>query len=162
MPRCKCHYLFTPFIVLNERAQHGLDLCGLSQLIPCANQAGNGVYFTPSILPTVKSLKDDYISVDLTVGGLCPKIKSLATMYPPLFTISTIGLWDVSRSTRTRSLHTVRGASLLPGLVHQTAAELQVHGPRRDESIPPPGNLPMWLDKYLNKLLNSPKGIVTL
>ena len=37
--------------------------------------------------PTVKSLKDDYIAVYFTVGGLCPTIKSLATIYPPLFTI---------------------------------------------------------------------------
>ena len=57
-----------PPLVLNKQAQHGLDSCGLSLLIPCANQAGNGVYFTPSILPTVKSLEDDYIAVDLTVG----------------------------------------------------------------------------------------------
>ena len=92
MPRCKCHHLSAPFLVLKQRAQHGLDSCGLSQLIPRANQAGNGVYFTPSILPTVKLLKDDYIAVDLTVGGLCPTIKSMAKIYPPLFTISTIGL----------------------------------------------------------------------
>ena len=72
MPRCRCHYLFPPFLVLNQQAQHGLDLCGLSQLIPRANQAGNGVYFTPYVLPTVKFLEDDYIAVDLTVGGFVP------------------------------------------------------------------------------------------
>ena len=122
MPRCKCHHLSAPFLVLKQRAQHGLDSCGLSQLIPRANQAGNGVYFTPSILPTVKLLKDDYIAVDLNVGGLCPTNKSLATIYPTLFTISTIGLQDVSCSSRTRSLHPLRGTFLLP----------------------PPGNFPMW------------------
>ena len=114
MPLCKCHYLFVPPLVVNRRDQHGLDSCGLSLLIPCANQAGNGVYFTPSILLKGKSLEDDYIAVDLTVGGFCPTIKLLATIYPPLFTISTIELRDVSRSTRTRLLHTVRGDSLPP------------------------------------------------
>ena len=75
------------------------------------------------------------------LGGFYPTIKSLAKIYPPLFTILTIELRDVSCSTRTRSLHTVRGASLLlppPGLGHQTAAKQQVHGPQSDESIPPP------------------------
>ena len=72
MPQCKCHYLFALFLVLNQRAQHGLDSCGLSQLIPRANQAGKMVYFTPSILPTVNTLKDNYIAVDLTVGGFVP------------------------------------------------------------------------------------------
>ena len=88
----------------------------------------------------MKSLKDDYIVVYLTVGGLCPTIKSLATIYPLLFTISTIELRDVSRSTRTGSFHTVRGASLLPlpGMGHQTPAGQKFHGQRRDESIPPP------------------------
>ena len=73
MPRCKCHYLFVPPLVLNQQAQHGFDSCGLSLFIPRANQAGNGVYFTPSILPTVKPLGYDYIAVDLTVGGFVPK-----------------------------------------------------------------------------------------
>ena len=71
-PRRKCHYLFAPPLVLNQQAQHGLDLCGLSLFIPRANQAGNGLYFTPSIFPKVKSLEDDYIDVDLTVGGFVP------------------------------------------------------------------------------------------
>ena len=155
MPWCKCLWLFTPFLVLNQQAQHSLDLCGLSQLMTRAKHAG----------PTVKSLKDDYIAVYFTVGGLCPTIKSLATIYPPLFTILTIGLRYVSRSTRTRSLHPVRWASLLtpPRLGHQTAAKQQILGPRMDESISPPQvNLPMWLNKYFNKLLHSPKVIVTL
>ena len=72
MPRCKCHYLFAHPLVFNQRAQHGLYSCGLSLLIPRANQVGNGVYFTLSILPTVKSLEDDYIAVYLTVGGFVP------------------------------------------------------------------------------------------
>ena len=32
-------------------------------------------------------MEDDYIDLDFTVGGLCPTIKLLATIYPPLFTI---------------------------------------------------------------------------
>ena len=72
MHRFKCHYLFAPFLVLNQRSQHGLDSCGLSLLIPGANQAGNRVYFIPSILPTIKLLEDDYVAVYLTVGGFVP------------------------------------------------------------------------------------------
>ena len=140
MPQCKCHYLFVPPLVLNQQAEHGLDLCDLSLLIPLANQAGSGVYFTPSILLTIKLLKYDYISVDLTIGFFNPTIKLLATIYPPLFTISKIELRDVSCSTR--MIHFIQSVEILfcpphPGLVHQTAAEQQVHGTRRDENIPP-------------------------
>ena len=73
MLQCKCPDLFAPPLVFNQRVQHGLDSCGLSLLIPRTNQAGNGVYFTLSIIPTVKSLEYDYISVDLTVGGFVPE-----------------------------------------------------------------------------------------
>ena len=72
MPRCKCHYLFAAPLFFNQQAQHVLDSCGLYLLIPRSYQAGNGVYFTPSILTTVKLLGDDYIAVDLTVGGFVP------------------------------------------------------------------------------------------
>ena len=39
--------IVSPLKSLDQRTQHGLEVCGLSLLIPHANQAGDGVYFIP-------------------------------------------------------------------------------------------------------------------